>query len=209
MSDHSNHRTVDFYTSIPEDQARLELLAATGALTSTQIEQLVGFAKDLRAGREPGSLARPFHEKLADVMKKQRLSQLNVAAMTGVSQTRISRLLSGVVSPTFEIVDELERGLGLEPQALWSDKMHSGDFARRREAEKTKDTWGSRIRKVRLAKGWTILQLANAVGLSTSMISLIERDDREPRLDHLTKIAEALGVFNMEELQPDHEKANG
>jgi len=55
-------------------------------------------------------------------------------------------------------------------------------------------TTGANIKELRLAKGMTQLQLATAVGLSKGYISLIESDDKVPRLVGLYAIAEVLKV---------------
>lgn len=53
---------------------------------------------------------------------------------------------------------------------------------------------GLRIRKARLARSMTLQTLANASGVSTSMLSLVERGRTSPSLGSLIIIAEALGV---------------
>lgn len=51
-----------------------------------------------------------------------------------------------------------------------------------------------RIRELRLAKGWSQEQLAEATGLSRDAVSRIERGDRSPSLDTLNLVARALGT---------------
>lgn len=51
-----------------------------------------------------------------------------------------------------------------------------------------------RIRDLRLARGWSQEKLAEEAGLSRDAISRIERGDREPRLETLKLIAEALDL---------------
>ena len=53
---------------------------------------------------------------------------------------------------------------------------------------------GRRIRHHRRAAGLTLSQLGQAVGLSTSALSLIENGHREPRVSVLTDLARALDV---------------
>lgn len=53
---------------------------------------------------------------------------------------------------------------------------------------------GQRIRHVRTERALTLEQLADATGVSTSQLSLIETGRREPRLTLLQRIAGALGV---------------
>ncbi|MBP2437172.1 helix-turn-helix domain-containing protein [Microbacterium amylolyticum] len=55
-------------------------------------------------------------------------------------------------------------------------------------------TLGHRIRHHRLARGYTLDALGDAVGVAGSQLSLIENGKREPKLTLLQKIAEATGV---------------
>ena len=52
----------------------------------------------------------------------------------------------------------------------------------------------TRIRNIRRAKGWSQEKLAEEANLSRDAISRIERGDREPRLETLHAIAEAMGM---------------
>jgi len=54
--------------------------------------------------------------------------------------------------------------------------------------------FGKRIRTLRLAKGWTQEDLANASGLHSTYIGGIERGERNVGLLNIYKIAKALGV---------------
>lgn len=53
---------------------------------------------------------------------------------------------------------------------------------------------GLRIRKARTARSMTLQELASASGVSTSMLSLVERGRVSPSIGSLIVIAEALGV---------------
>lgn len=53
---------------------------------------------------------------------------------------------------------------------------------------------GEKIRKIRKAKDLTLDQLAEKLGSSSGTLSHIEKGSRNPSLDMLTKIAEALEV---------------
>lgn len=53
---------------------------------------------------------------------------------------------------------------------------------------------GNKIREVRLGKGMKLSELADRTGLSTSYISLLERDLTSPSISSLRKIAEVLEV---------------
>ena len=53
---------------------------------------------------------------------------------------------------------------------------------------------GSRIREIRLARGTTLRALADASGLSPSMLSLVERGQASPSIGSLIVIANALQI---------------
>ena len=53
---------------------------------------------------------------------------------------------------------------------------------------------GTRLRSLRMARGWSQEQLGERAGLDRRTISSIELGSRSPLLDHLFLIADALGV---------------
>ena len=64
-------------------------------------------------------------------------------------------------------------------------------------------TLGERIRQARLAKGWSQPELARRCGWdSQSRISQYETSKREPQLDDLRRMANALGMTLSELLAP-------
>ncbi|MDD9206868.1 helix-turn-helix domain-containing protein, partial [Georgenia sp. 10Sc9-8] len=62
---------------------------------------------------------------------------------------------------------------------------------------------GRRIRHARTAHGWTLRQLATAVGSTASQLSLVENGRREPRLSLLTVLADTLGTTVGDLLRPE------
>jgi transcriptional regulator with XRE-family HTH domain len=77
--------------------------------------------------------------------------------------------------------------------ALGIDALPSSDDL----AETTANTlvaMGGRIRELRQARGLTLQALAEVSGLSTSMLSLVERGRASPSIGSLIVIASALGV---------------
>ena len=53
---------------------------------------------------------------------------------------------------------------------------------------------GSRVRHLRTARGWSLESLANASGVSRSMLSQIEREQANPTLAVTLRIARAFGL---------------
>jgi transcriptional regulator with XRE-family HTH domain len=65
---------------------------------------------------------------------------------------------------------------------------------RRKAAKRTASVAGGRLRQRRKELGLSLEQLAQKTGLTASFLSLIERDQNDPSLDSLRRIAEALEV---------------
>lgn len=63
-------------------------------------------------------------------------------------------------------------------------------------------TIATRVREQRLAKGWSLEQLAEAAGLSRDAVVRIERGDRNPRLGTTEALASALEVPLVELIAP-------
>ena len=57
------------------------------------------------------------------------------------------------------------------------------------------------IKRLRERKKWSQRELAERVGVSQTTIALIESGDREPSLDVLRRLAQALGVTVSELLE--------
>ena len=66
-------------------------------------------------------------------------------------------------------------------------------------------TLGQQIQAARKAAGWTQAKLANECGWATITIQQYERDKREPRIEQLKAIADALGI-NLFDLIPEERK---
>ena len=61
-------------------------------------------------------------------------------------------------------------------------------------AESLNERIAQRVRDLRAARGWSLEALANASGISRSMISVIERGESSPTAVVLEKLAAGLGV---------------
>jgi transcriptional regulator with XRE-family HTH domain len=77
-----------------------------------------------------------------------------------------------------------------------SDRYRLGDHRR---------AFGDRVRELRLLRGWTQEQLAEAAGLHRTYVTAVERGQRNVSLDAIASIARGLGVA-VEQLfhWPDH-----
>ena len=53
---------------------------------------------------------------------------------------------------------------------------------------------GQRLREIRISKFMTQVELAEAAGIHQDQVGRIERDEVEPRLSTIRKLAAALGV---------------
>ena len=58
----------------------------------------------------------------------------------------------------------------------------------------TTETFGQRLKRLRLRRQWTQVQLARQAGLKKAVISLWENDERLPAKRNLQRMAAALGV---------------
>lgn len=67
-------------------------------------------------------------------------------------------------------------------------------MARNRNYSLPRHTNDSMIAQVRLRKGLTQAQLANAIGVSSTQIANWEQGVRKPKIQSLMKIADALGI---------------
>lgn len=56
------------------------------------------------------------------------------------------------------------------------------------------EVFGGTVRRLRLAKGWTQEDLADAAGLTTTYVGQVERGDKVPSLTVVLKLARGLAV---------------
>ena len=62
-------------------------------------------------------------------------------------------------------------------------------------APSDRSQFGTKVRQLRLAKGWTQEDLAERTGLHPTYIGGVERGERNLGLDNILKIARALGEY--------------
>ncbi|HEV8432147.1 MAG TPA: helix-turn-helix transcriptional regulator [Thermoanaerobaculia bacterium] len=56
------------------------------------------------------------------------------------------------------------------------------------------EIFGATVRRIRLARGWTQEDLADAAGLTTTYVGQVERGDKVPSLTVVLKLARGLGI---------------
>jgi len=65
----------------------------------------------------------------------------------------------------------------------------------------------TRVRSLRLERGWSQPELARRASLSNAMVSMVERGERTPSLDALASLAASLEVDTAVLLAPDENAA--
>lgn len=69
------------------------------------------------------------------------------------------------------------------------------------------DRIASRVRSLRLERGWSQPELARRASLSNAMVSMVERGERTPSLDALASLAASLEVDTSVLVAPDEAAA--
>jgi transcriptional regulator with XRE-family HTH domain len=115
-------------------------------------------------------------------------SRLWIGALLALSRTtpRLGRTLSGACisnPPGAAVLPGLDRGTGSAAMLI-----HTALAVGAAKKTNLSDAIASRVRELRLAKGWSQERLADETGLSKDAVSRIERGDRGPRLDTLERI---------------------
>lgn len=105
------------------------------------------YPSDLEKGSRPdqtgaGSGTASFGRRIRDIRKDARLTLENVSAASGISRAALSKIERGEMSPTYESLLKLARGLGTDLATLVSgrrpagggyDVTHAGEGAEYRE----------------------------------------------------------------------------
>ena len=111
--------------------------------------------------------------------KKKGLTQKQLAEKIGTTDSAITRYESNSREPSIETITKIAEALGIPVSKLIEDDIL---------------TLGQNIKKYRKQKGLTQSELAEMIDLKSITIRKYESDDREPSIETITKIAEALGV---------------
>src|SRR5688572_19620355 len=87
----------------------------------------------------------------------------------------------------------------------WGLRRGPAAFPLRRCATIPIVVFGSALRSWRMAKGWTLEEVAARAGLAPNYVGAIEVDRREPTLSAILAFAKALGITPAELLGPPGE----
>jgi len=69
-----------------------------------------------------------FHEVLSNIMIKRNLSQKQIAALSGLTESSISRFLSGERLPGYQAIMNIADGLNISPGLLFNSRMEARGF---------------------------------------------------------------------------------
>lgn len=70
-----------------------------------------------------------FHEVLSNIMIKRNLSQKQIAALSGLTESSISRFLSGERLPGYQAIMNIAEGLNVSPGLLFNSKIQHDHVA--------------------------------------------------------------------------------
>ena len=156
--------------------------------------------------------------RIREMRQRKRLTQRQLGTAAGIAEPTIRRYESGKLHPKYETLEKIAAALGCTASELQgktveplteSERSLLNDFRRLDEngqretaffcrsllgkAESPCGTVGERIKAARLEKGLTQKELGSLLGLSVPAISQWETNLRNPKIETLQKIADALG----------------
>lgn len=104
-----------------------------------------------------------FGERLKGLIVTRGLSQKDFAPKTGISQSTISKYISGKFEPTLYTAIQMAEVLGISLDSLAG-----------RSSVSKETSLQEMCRRVRQKKGWTQYHLATALGTTQTEVSFIE-----------------------------------
>lgn len=107
----------------------------------------------------------------------------SLAKKSGLSPSYLSEIESGRKTPSIKAIEQIAEALGLSASALLA-----------REGQEVGLSLGEKIHFAREEKGLTPKELADAVGISPTYLSAIERGTTRPPSETLQRLSEILGV---------------
>lgn len=117
-----------------------------------------------------------------------------IASATGMSQSAVGRMLSGVTTPSVRSLGSLATTLGVPFEEMLN---RSGVAVPPRDAGSAPNSGvridGAEIRRRRIERGHGVNRFAAIAGISSAALSRIETGRRNPVPETLKKITDALG----------------
>ena len=120
-----------------------------------------------------------FGDRIKKARLRARLSQRDLAKQMGAQMAQVSKWEEGRTVPRPKTIAKLAEVLQI-PIREFQESADLGDC---------EDTFGSRLRNLRLAKSWTLREMADKAGLSYPVISGWENSSVEPRISSLKKLS--------------------
>lgn len=141
-----------------------------------------------------------FKDKLKLHREKQDLTLTDVAHLTGMSLTSLSRYESGERIPSKRSMTKIAQALDIDVEYLIDGIEH-----KIRDISDTADTIGMRIANTRKLNGMSQSTLADRLGYDRTTISKIETEGNNITVNNIIKIAEVLDVTPNYLITGEHE----
>lgn len=124
-----------------------------------------------------------FGDRLKELRERKNMKQNEIANILGIHNSTLTKYESGERNPDFETLIQISSLL-----EVTIDYLLKGDI------NEVRDSFGSRIKKLRTDRKWTQEQFAERLDVTAQVISNYERDYREPEFSTLIKIAKLFKV---------------
>lgn len=132
--------------------------------------------------------------KLKAYRIRNNMTQAQLAGISGISQSVIAEIESGKrANPRIKTVFRLSRALGCKIEDLISDQEKQCCTMQKTMQGDSKGVVGDRIHSVRKELHVSQIELSKKSGVSQAAISSIEQGKKNPSVETLCMIADALG----------------
>lgn len=135
-----------------------------------------------------------FKDRLKEIRKANGYSQVELAEAIGVSKSTIGAYETGDITPSLEKIYILANYFNVEASYFIEETSDNANGMRTDDEKKITEIFASNVKKLRKKRGLSQTDLASALSVSTSSISMYERAEREPSLKMLVSLAEYFGV---------------
>jgi transcriptional regulator with XRE-family HTH domain len=147
-----------------------------------------------------GAMPGLFGQKLQTVRKRRRMTQAELAAQLSLaSHSHIANLEAGRDVPSLSLVMKISRVLNVSTDYLVRDSIPVEEILEPTTEQgpdtEQHQTFGTKLRTLRLQRGWSQTDLARQLGLSwRQAIAKIETGYKSPSIDLLLQISDLFGV---------------